>query len=60
MFKVQGRVNLDEYHHVSQFILASANLDCIFHTIFMCHVFYSSLCIFMYHVLYVSLCIFTM
>ena len=51
-------VNLDEYHHVSQFILASANLHCIFRITFMYHVYYSSLCTFMYHALYISLCIF--
>ena len=58
MFKVQWRVNLDEYHHLSQFILASATLYCIFHTTFMYHAFWSSLCTFMYNVLYISLCYF--
>ena len=55
IFKVQ---NLDEYHHVSQFNLASPNLYCISHITFMHHLFHSSLCTFMYHVLYTSLCIF--
>ena len=58
MFKVQWRLNLDEYHHLSQFILASATLYCIFHITFMYHAFWSSLCTFMYNVLYISLCYF--
>ena len=60
MFKVQWRVNLDEYHRLSQFILASANLYCIFQITFMYHIVCSSLCTFKYHVLYISLCIFTL
>ena len=59
MFKVQWSVNLDEYHHVSQYIVTSASLYCIFHITLMYHAFYSSLCTFMYHVLYIWLCIFT-
>ena len=39
-------MNLDEYHHVSHSILASANVYCIFHITFMCHVLYFSLCAF--------------
>ena len=60
MFKVQWCMNLDEYHHVSQFNLTSVNLYCIFHKVFMYHAFYSSLCTFMYHVPYISLGIFTL
>ena len=43
MFRVQWYVNLDEYHHLIQFILASENLYCIFHITFMYHILYFSL-----------------
>ena len=36
-------MNLDECHHVSQFILESANLYCFFNIFFMYHVLYFSL-----------------
>ena len=51
-----SNVNWDEYNHVKKFILASANLYCIFHIAFMYYVLYFSLCTFMYRVLYFSLC----
>ena len=60
MFKVQWDVNLDEYNHVSGFILASANPYCIFHITFTDYLLYYSLCTFMYRVLYFSFCTFTL
>ena len=47
MSKLQKPVNVDEwYHPVNQFILASANLYCISHIIFMYHALCFSLCTF--------------
>ena len=53
-------VNLDKNHHLSQFILASANSYCIFHIAFVYHVLQFPLCTFMQNVLYFSLCTFTL